>query len=169
MEAFVDRSFETDTAGFRTEKRCTMTKRAKATFIVAALVGVAAATTAVADDAYNKTAKVIALLKTSVDALGKPIRYPDRSPEISMLRVELPPGGATGWHTHPVPGLGYVLEGTLTVEYEGGRSVQLTSGQAFAEAVGVLHEGRNLGTTPVKLVAVFLGEAGKPFAIKRPQ
>lgn len=145
-----------------------MTKRSKATLMVAAIVGIAAAAVAFADDAYSKAVRIVPLLKTSVDSLGKPIRYPEANPEVSMLRVELPPGGATGWHTHPVPGLGYVLEGSLTVEYEGGRSVQLTSGQAFAEAVGVFHQARNLGTVPVKLVAVFLGEVGKPFAIKRP-
>lgn len=146
-----------------------MTTRSKAILTIAALAGIAVATAAFADEAYNKAAKVVSLLKTSVDSLGKPIRYPAEHPETSMLTVELPPGGATGWHTHPAPGFGYVLKGTLTVEYEGGQSLRLTSGQGFAEAVGVMHQGRNLGTVPVKLVVIFLGEQGKPFAIKRPQ
>ena len=142
-------------------------KQVKATGILAAL-GVMAAAAASADDMNSRAAKVVPLLETSVDSLGKPIRFPQQNPEISMSQIELPAGGATGWHTHPVPALGYVIEGTLTVEYEGGRSVEVTRGQGFAEAVGVVHQGRNLGTAPVKLVAVFLGERGKQVTVKRP-
>jgi quercetin dioxygenase-like cupin family protein len=33
------------------------------------------------------------------------------------VEITLQPGQQTGWHTHPVPLLGYILEGELTVNY----------------------------------------------------
>jgi len=33
------------------------------------------------------------------------------------VEITLLPGQQTGWHTHPVPLFGYILEGELTVDY----------------------------------------------------
>jgi quercetin dioxygenase-like cupin family protein len=84
-----------------------------------------------------------------------------------MYTVELPPGTETGWHQHPVPGYAYVMQGTLSLEIEGGKQLQFSAGQGFAETLNTLHNGRNLGKEPVKLLVTFTGEAGKPFAIKK--
>ena len=42
------------------------------------------------------------------------IRYPQvDDPEVQSLIVEIPAGGETGWHTHPVPAYAYILAGTI--------------------------------------------------------
>ena len=41
-------------------------------------------------------------------------------PEVTVLMVEIPAGGDTGWHYHPVPVYAYVLSGSITVEIDNG-------------------------------------------------
>jgi quercetin dioxygenase-like cupin family protein len=48
---------------------------------------------------------------------GEPIRYPSGAAKITAEEITLQPGQQTGWHTHPVPLFGYILEGELTVDY----------------------------------------------------
>ncbi len=116
---------------------------------------------------YTAATKVVPVLKSSVDDAGQPIQYPrGGSPEVTMLRVRIPPGKETGWHTHPVAGFAYVLSGSLTIAMRDGRRRTFTAGQGFAESVDRVHDGKNLGTTPVDLIVVFLGRKGHPFVVK---
>jgi quercetin dioxygenase-like cupin family protein len=69
-------------------------------------------------------------------------------PDVTMLRVEIPPGRETGWHTHPVPSFAYVISGTLTVASKDGRQLRFSATQGLAESVDVLHDGKNLDATP---------------------
>lgn len=120
-----------------------------------------------AADGYTGNISVRMLMKTDTTSLGQAIAYPDiANPEVTAIEVVIPPGGETGWHRHPVPGYGYILAGTLTLETEEGKTFVLGAGSAFAEVVKSRHNGRNLGKEPVKLVAFFTGEKGKPFTEK---
>lgn len=49
----------------------------------------------------------------------------------------------TGWHLHPAPSFAFVLEGALAVQLKDGQIKKLKAGEAFAEVVDVLHNGRN--------------------------
>lgn len=121
----------------------------------------------VVGEGYTGNIQVRVLLKTDTTSLGQAIAYPDiGNPEVTAIEVVIPPGGETGWHRHPVPGYGYILAGTLTLETEEGKTFVLGSGSAFAEVVKSRHNGRNLGNEPVKLVAFFTGEKGKAFTQK---
>lgn len=55
------------------------------------------------------------------------------NPEVSSI-LTLPPGGKTEWMAHAVQVYIYVLEGTLTVEFEGGHRLSFKAGQAFLQA-----------------------------------
>ena len=56
------------------------------------------------------------LLQTSQSWDGQPLpRYGDGTPEISILRVTIPPGEVVAWHKHPVINAGVLISGTLTV------------------------------------------------------
>lgn len=133
-------------------------------FILTALLACAGTLFA---DGYTGDIRVRVLLKTDTTSLGHAIEYPEvGAPEVTAIEVVIPPGGETGWHRHPVPGYGYVLSGTLTLETGEGKTFTFGPGDAFAEVVKTRHNGRNLGTEPVKLVAFFTGEKGKAFTIK---
>jgi quercetin dioxygenase-like cupin family protein len=78
--------------------------------------------------------------------------------------AEFIPGGAAGRHTHPGEELGYVLEGTLQLEIDGQPPRTLKAGEAFFVPAGIVHDGRNVGSGPAKVLATYVVETGKPVA-----
>src|SRR5438874_1014024 len=78
--------------------------------------------------------------------------------------AEFVPGGAAGKHTHPGEELGYVLEGTLQLEIAGQPPRTLNAGEVFFISAGVVHDGRNIGAGPAKVLATYVVEKGKPVA-----
>ncbi len=117
----------------------------------------------------NPNLKITPLLKTTASWDGKPIVYPKGQSEVTGIVVEIAPEAETGWHEHPVPGFGYILEGELELKLATGEVKILHPGDAVAESVGILHNGRNIGDEPVKIVAFFMGEAGNKISIAHPE
>ena len=83
--------------------------------------------------------------------------------EAVMGVAEIAPGAMAGRHRHPGIEIGYILEGSVTLEHEGEPAKQLKAGDAFKNEPGV-HNARNTGTVPVKILAIYLVEKGKPIA-----
>mgnify|MGYP000853840890 FL=1 len=110
--------------------------------------------------------KVSTVLKTETSWDGKPIEYPSGKAEITGMVIEIAVGGETGWHLHPVPSFGMVLEGELEVQLKNGAVKRLKSGEALAEVISTLHNGRNVGSVPVKLVVFYAGAVGKKLSEK---
>jgi len=116
----------------------------------------------------SASVKVIPLLKTSDSWNGAPIVYPEGKAEITALWVEIAPGGETGWHRHAVPSFALLVEGTLEVTLKDGRCKRLQAGEALAEVIDTVHNGRNVGDTPVKLVVFYAGVVGQALTSKAP-
>jgi quercetin dioxygenase-like cupin family protein len=87
--------------------------------------------------------------------------------EVLMITVEYPPGGADPIHRHNAYGFIYVLEGSVIMQVEGGKSVTLTAGETFYEGPKDVHlVGRNASSTkPAKFLVFLLKEAGAPALI----
>ena len=87
--------------------------------------------------------------------------------EVLMITVDYPPGGADPIHRHNAYGFIYVLEGTVIMQVEGGKSVTLTAGETFYEGPKDVHViGRNASSTkPAKFLVFLLKEAGAPALI----
>ena len=101
------------------------------------------------------------VLSTSTTVTDEPIRYPTGAPaQITAVEITLAPGQQTGWHMHPVPLVGYILEGELTVDYGAFGKRVFHRGDGLAEAMNEAHNGRNTGQGPVKILAVFIGAQG---------
>jgi quercetin dioxygenase-like cupin family protein len=83
--------------------------------------------------------------------------------EAVMGVAEIAPGAMAGRHRHPGIEIGYILEGSVTLEHEGEPAKALKAGDSFKNEPG-LHNARNTGTTPVKILAIYLVEKGKPLA-----
>jgi quercetin dioxygenase-like cupin family protein len=119
-----------------------------------------------ADQALPQGFKTSPVLKTSMTASHGKLEYPRAGqPELTSVIGELEPGGRTARHQHPVPVFVYVLEGTLEVQADGGPPRQYAAGKGFLEDVNHWHQAFNKGTTPVKILVVFLGEEGKPTTV----
>ncbi len=106
------------------------------------------------------------VLKTQTTWDNKPIEYPSGQAEITGMLIEVAPGGETGWHSHAVPSFAMVLEGELEVRLKSGAVKKLHAGEAFAEVINTWHNGRNVGSVPVKLVVFYAGLAGQKFSEK---
>ena len=116
----------------------------------------------------NSAVKVISLLKTTSGWDGKQIVYPEGQAEMTALLVEIAPGESTGWHQHPVPSFGFLLEGTLEITLMDGRVKRMEPGEALSEVTETMHIGRALSKTPVKIVVFYAGAIGKALTINHP-
>ena len=105
-------------------------------------------------------AQVPALTRTIV-ARGD-VSVPGR--EAVAARVEIAPGGASGWHTHPGDEISVVNEGEALLMVAGQPTRKIVAGEGFVIPAGVVHNAKNEGTAAVKLVGVYVVEKGKPLA-----
>ena len=101
------------------------------------------------------------IVSAGTTVTGEPIRYPTgASAHITAVEITLAPGQQTGWHIHPVPLFGYILEGELTVDYGAKGRRTYRKGDGLMEAMNEAHNGRNTGPSPVKILAVIIGAEG---------
>lgn len=83
--------------------------------------------------------------------------------EAVTAKAEFPVGASSGRHTHPGEEIGYLLEGTLSIELEG-VSKTLKAGETFAIPAGKVHGATNTGTGQATIVSTYIVEKGKPLA-----
>jgi len=109
----------------------------------------------------------VALLDAATrTVLGQTVQYPAGVAQVSSSIITLSPGTETGLHRHDAPMYAYILQGTVTVEYDGGTVKAYPAGSALLEAVGTAHNGRNLGTEPVRILVVNIGAEGVKNSVK---
>ena len=93
--------------------------------------------------------------------------YPKGQPQVTVLRIKIPPHTALHWHYHPVISAGYVVSGELTVEKQGtNEHITIQAGQALCETVGTIHRGFTTDQ-PVELIVFYAGEAGTPITVDK--
>jgi len=56
--------------------------------------------------------------------------YPEGQPEITIIRIKIPPGASLPMHKHPVINTGVLVKGSLTVETKDGKKLYLNEGDA---------------------------------------
>ncbi len=118
----------------------------------AVLAATAIAARAAAPDRLDY-ARVVPLLSTSQRIVGETLAYPPPGApaKISSAIVTLAPGESTGAHKHGVPTYGYILSGSVTVDYGNhGRRVY-EAGTAFMEGMDVWHDGVNEADVPCRM------------------
>ena len=110
--------------------------------------------------------KVEQVLQTTQSWDSRPyISYPTGQPQVTVLRITIPPNTALHWHRHPIISVGYVLSGHLTLEKrDTGERTILGAGQAVAETVQTTHRGFTTDE-PVELIVFYAGQVGVPLTI----
>jgi len=94
---------------------------------------------------------------------GETVAFPQDNPSVKALVVTMEPGEETEWHQHHAPMFAYLLEGEITVIYEGIGKKVYRAGDGFLEAMDVTHRGTNSGDTPARVLSVYLlGDGGVP-------
>lgn len=84
--------------------------------------------------------------------------------ELVLGLAEISPGSSTGPHTHFGTETGMVIEGSSSLEIEGEAPRLIKAGDSYLVPAGKVHEAKTVGDAPVKVLATYVVEKGKPFA-----
>ena len=119
-----------------------------------------------AGDSAEVTTEVLA--KTGISWDGSPLpAYPDKSPEITILRITIPVGISLQLHRHSVINAGLLLSGELTVITEDDKTLHLNAGDPIVEVVNKWHYGKNTGNAPAVILVFYAGVIDMPITIKK--
>ena len=111
----------------------------------------------------------IPLFSGGKTVMDESIAYPATGKaNVNAVIVVLGPGEKTVLHKHGVPTFIHILEGEVTVDYQGHGTRTYHQGDSFLEAMDVVHAGKNTGSVPVKILAVYMGADGAKDVIKAP-
>jgi len=114
------------------------------------------------------TAHVDLLAKTSLSWDGSPLPYYSKgTPEITILRIKIPPGVQLSLHKHPVINAGVLLNGELTVVTEDNRTLHLKAGESIVEVVNRWHYGKNEGNDTAEILVFYAGVQDTPITIEK--
>lgn len=88
--------------------------------------------------------------------------YPAGQPEISVLKIAVPPNSALDWHKHAVINAAYVEKGEIQIERkEDGKTQWVKRGQVLPEVVNTAHRGKT-GDQGAILIVFYSGTTDLP-------
>ncbi|MGA1192932.1 MAG: cupin domain-containing protein [Kiritimatiellia bacterium] len=126
-------------------------------FIVVILALFVSGCTSLPEHAVDQVKSVV-LAKTTSSWDGAYLpAYPEGQPEITILKITVPPGVRLPLHYHPVINAGVMTAGELTVVTEKGQTNRLVAGDAIVEVVETLHYGMNEGRVPAEILVFYAG------------
>lgn len=97
----------------------------------------------------------------SLTALDQSIEYPKKKQAQISSEIEvLEPGQESGWRKYRVPVYVYVMEGTISVEYDAGVVKDFPKGSSFLQAKGIWHNISNKAETRAETLSVLMGAKG---------
>jgi quercetin dioxygenase-like cupin family protein len=92
--------------------------------------------------------------------------FPKGQPEITILKITIPPGAQLPLHRHPVLNAGVLLTGELTVISEDQKTLHLRAGDSIVEVVDKWHYGKNEGNDPAQIIVFYAGIKDRPITVK---
>ncbi len=111
--------------------------------------------------------EVLAKSSASWDGQDLPDYGPGK-PEVTILRIQIPPGSQLPMHKHGVINAGVLLRGQLTVVTEDKKTLHMKAGDPIVEVVNTWHYGKNEGETPTEIIVVYAGKVGVPITVYPP-
>lgn len=114
---------------------------------------------------YSDKIESVTLLKTTKSWDGTLYgSYPTGQPEISILKISVPPNKALDWHKHPVINAAYVEKGEIQIERkEDGKTQWVKKGQVLPEMVNIVHRGKT-GDKGATLIVFYSGATDIPLS-----
>jgi len=118
--------------------------------------------------AQTNPIQVDVLVKTTSSWDGSKLpKYPKGQPEITVMKVIIPPYTKLPLHKHPVISAGVILKGELTIMTKSGDTLYFKAGDSVAEVVNTWHYGVNDGYEPVELIVFYAGIEGTALSISK--
>lgn len=120
------------------------------------------------DGTAVKTTQVEVMAKTTKSWNNQTLpAYPNGQPEVTLLKIVIPPGTKLPWHKHPVINAAVMLKGKLTVVSKDGQTKHLSSGDTLVELVNTWHYGINESEQEVELIVFYAGSTDLPITVKK--
>lgn len=92
-------------------------------------------------------------------------KFGEGRPELTVARITIPAHTRLPWHTHPMPSVGYILSGHITVEDRAtGQKKLFKAGAAIPEQVNAAHRGFT-DDEPAVIVVTYAGTVGQPRSV----
>lgn len=92
-------------------------------------------------------------------------KYPEGTPQLTVVQMTIPARTSLPWHTHPMPNAAYILSGQMTVEeLATGRTRTFKAGEAFPESVDDTHRGTT-GDEETVVIVTYASVAGLPLSV----
>lgn len=91
--------------------------------------------------------------------------------DVAVASLIAPPGGFSGWHSHPGPAIVTIKAGALTIYDAHDKTCTgkvHSAGSVFIETGGHVHMARNEGAVTAEWVTTYLVPAGGPTRIDEP-
>ncbi len=92
--------------------------------------------------------------------------YLTGQPEVTILKISIPPHIRLPLHQHPVINAGVLLKGALTVLTKDGKTLNIEAGDPIVEVVNTWHYGINEGNEPAEIIVFYAGIQGEPVTTK---
>jgi quercetin dioxygenase-like cupin family protein len=92
--------------------------------------------------------------------------YPKGSPELTILRIKIPPGALLPLHKHMAINAAVLLSGELTVITEDSKTLNLKTGDSIVEVVNKWHYGKNEGNKTAEILVFYAGVIDIPITVK---
>lgn len=119
-----------------------------------------------AEDLDRLSVDVLSRTGASWDGRALP-GYAGGKPEVTILRIKIPPGAQLPMHKHPVINAAVLLNGELTVVTEDNKILHLKAGESIVEVVNTWHYGKNEGNTPAEIIVFYAGATGTPITVNK--
>lgn len=145
-------------------RRATLLMAVGLTALLAIFGGAALATTPSGATLTLLTRATFGMFEAKND--GIKVNSERQSADVSTVRVDLEPGGSTGWHHHPGVVLVAVASGTATEYDENCRPTVVQAGQGFFESRDEVHLVRNESSVPAVLYATFITPTQTPLGLR---
>jgi quercetin dioxygenase-like cupin family protein len=128
--------------------------------LLALVVGVALATTPSGVTPTLLTRATLGQFVAHND--GITLKSPHHSADVTNVRVDIQPGGTTGWHHHPGIAVVAVGSGTVTEYDEECQKTVIQAGHGFVESHDRVHLVHNEGSVPAVLYVTFITRTETP-------
>ena len=118
-------------------------------------------------ESNEKQKPVIENLVRATESWGGDLyAYPEGQAQMTLLRITIPAGFRTQVHTHPQPGVAYVVKGLLECVVKADKTLIVGPGDGFATTFGdVPHYCENIGDKDVLVLVAYAGVETQPVTI----
>lgn len=133
-------------------------------------IGCSTLTTGQTSSTKDSSVAVEKLVQTPRSWNGQTLpTYPQGQPEVTILRITIPPGVRLDIHEHPVINAGVMISGQLTVHTLNDQTLHIEAGDPIVEVVDTWHYGINEGRAPAEIIVFYAGVVDRPITVQKKQ